>query len=117
MIIGALIEIVFIRWLVKTSVLRLIIHNYRPFDCDPGSGAADMGEMCGTPLFHGDRGIGIVLTGIHLAPGIVGDRDKLCNSKSPKPLLQLYPPGRQMRACSGKTVTRQDSAASTPGIW
>lgn len=102
MIIGALIEIVFIRWLVKPSVLRLIIITIGLSIVIRESALQIWGESVrALPYFTGTAVTSINIGGVFVSPQVLW---VIGISSIIVVLLNLFfsytLPGRQMRACS-----------------
>ena len=102
MIIGALIEIVFIRWLVKPSVLRLIIITIGLSIVIRESALQIWGESVrALPYFTGTAVSAISVSGVFISPQVLW---VIGISSIIVVLLNLFfsytLPGRQMRACS-----------------
>ena len=96
MIIGALIEILFIRWLHKPSVLRMIIITIGLVDPHPGSALHIWGERVrALPYFTGTSVTSIRLGGVFISPQVlwvIGISAVIVALA--QPLFQLYPPGK-----------------------
>ena len=102
MIIGALIEIVFIRWLVKPSVLRLIIITIGLSIVIRESALQIWGESVrALPYFTGTAVSAIAVGGVFISPQVlwvIGISSVIVVALN---LFFSYTlPGRQMRACS-----------------
>ncbi len=93
MIVGALIEIVFIRWLHKPSVLRMIIITIGLSILIRETALHIWGEgVTALPYFTGTSSdFGQSWRCFHFTPGVLGGRNKFSGGTAPGHFLQLYP--------------------------
>ncbi len=102
MAVGALIEVVFIRWLVRPTVLRMIVITIGISILVREGALVVWGESVrALPYFTGDEVSSIALGGVHVSPQVLWSLAAcLVIVAFLRVFFQHTPVGRQMRACA-----------------
>jgi branched-chain amino acid transport system permease protein len=109
MVVGALIEVLFIRWLVRPSVLRMIVITIGISILVREGALVLWGESVRSlPYFTGDEVSSITVWGVHVSPQVLWSLAAcLVIVAFLRVFFQHTPVGRQMRACAAN----RDAAA------